>query len=51
MLMSCRVLNRGVEHAMLREVGALALAQGLSQVHPYQPETYYADVGLASFPT
>jgi FkbH-like protein len=32
MLLSCRVLGRGVEHAMLREIGALAKAKGLSHV-------------------
>jgi FkbH-like protein len=32
MLVSCRVLGRGVEHAMLREIGALAKAKGFSQV-------------------
>jgi FkbH-like protein len=31
-LLSCRVLGRGVEHAMLRELGALAQAQGLARV-------------------
>jgi FkbH-like protein len=31
-LLSCRVLGRGVEHAMLRELGALAKARGLARV-------------------
>lgn len=32
MLLSCRVLGRGVEHAMMRELGGLARARGLSSV-------------------
>jgi len=32
MLLSCRALGRGVEHAMLRELGAIAKARGLSHV-------------------
>jgi FkbH-like protein len=31
-LLSCRVLGRGVEHAMLRELGALAKERGLARV-------------------
>lgn len=31
-LMSCRVLGRGVEHAMIAELGRFALAQGLETV-------------------
>ena len=32
LLLSCRALGRGVEHAMLRELGAIAQAQGLSSI-------------------
>ncbi|HVO61623.1 MAG TPA: amino acid adenylation domain-containing protein [Terriglobales bacterium] len=31
-LLSCRVLGRGVEHAMLRRLGEIALSRGLSRV-------------------
>ena len=31
-LLSCRVLGRGVEHAMLRELGALAKERGLARI-------------------
>lgn len=31
-LLSCRVLGRGVEHAMLRKLGAVALSRGISRV-------------------
>jgi FkbH-like protein len=38
MLLSCRALGRGVEHAMLRELGAAARARGLTQVEaPFIP--------------
>jgi FkbH-like protein len=38
LLLSCRVLGRGVEHAMLRHLGEIATASGLSQVAlPYLP--------------
>ncbi len=37
-LLSCRALGRGVEHAMLRELGAIARARGLTQVEaPFVP--------------
>jgi len=37
-LLSCRVLGRGVEHAMLNHLGAVAQENGLSQVIlPYYP--------------
>lgn len=37
-LLSCRVLGRGVEHRMLRELGALAAARGLARVDvPFVP--------------
>ena len=32
LLLSCRVLGRGVEHAMMRELGRLAIERGLSEV-------------------
>src|SRR6185437_13697898 len=32
MLLSCRVLGRGVEHAMLARIGALALERGKARV-------------------
>jgi len=32
LLLSCRALGRGVEHAMLRALGTVALARGLAQV-------------------
>jgi FkbH-like protein len=32
LLLSCRVLGRGVEHAMMRTLGELAVAAGLAQV-------------------
>lgn len=38
MLLSCRALGRGVEHAMLRELGALAAGRGLGQIElPFIP--------------
>jgi FkbH-like protein len=38
LLLSCRVLGRGVEHAILRELGDIAIARGLSSVEiPFSP--------------
>jgi FkbH-like protein len=38
LLLSCRVLGRGVEHAMLRRLGELATQRGLAEVDlPYAP--------------
>ncbi len=38
LLLSCRVLGRGVEHAMLRELGKLALARGARSIEaPFSP--------------
>lgn len=55
MLLSCRVLGRGVEHAMLRKLGEMAKSAGLSRVDlPYvltpknEPARAFADhVALA----
>lgn len=55
-LLSCRVLGRGVEHAMLRRVGDLAVASNLSEVAlPYIatarniPARAFADNVAAAF--
>jgi FkbH-like protein len=56
LLLSCRVLGRGVEHAMLRRVGELAAEQGLACVElPYvlsarnEPARAFADSVAANF--
>jgi FkbH-like protein len=55
-LLSCRVLGRGVEHAMLRRLGAIAQAAGLSDVSLLHvptarniPARAFADSVVASF--
>lgn len=56
LLLSCRVLGRGVEHAMLRHLGELATARGLSRVDlPYirtaknEPALAFADSAAAAY--
>lgn len=56
LLLSCRVLGRGVEHAMLRNLGELALSLGLVNVDlPYiftaknEPALAFADYVAAAY--
>ena len=55
-LLSCRVLNRGVEHRMLKELGKISLDRGLSMVianlittKKNQPATDFLESVAASF--
>jgi thioesterase domain-containing protein len=56
LLLSCRVLGRGVEHAMLRRLGELATERGLAQVDllyartpKNEPARAFADSVAAAF--